>query len=135
MLSNPTKEQVKSHGMVFTPSTLVNEMLDKLPHEVFTDPNKMFLDNSCGRGAFLIEVMSRKMKSGASHHQALLTIFGVELDEKNTIECRKLLLGKSDSIELKELLNKHIICADALDPKHPGWKEVGFYWSKLYPDT
>lgn len=121
--------------MVFTPSTLVNEMLDKLPHEVFADSNKTFLDNSCGRGAFLIEVMSRKMKSGASHEQALLTIFGVELDEKNAIECRKRLLGKSDNVKLKELLDNHIICADALDPKHPGWKEVGFYWSKLYPDT
>ena len=137
-----TEEAIKQRGEVFTPTTLVNEMLDKLPPEVFTDPTKTFLDNSAGNGQFLFEVMRRKMMVNPSkgrdffirHRKALLTIFGVELDEKNAIECRKRLLGKSDSIELKELLEHHIICADALDPKHPGWKHVGFYWCKLYPD-
>ena len=138
-----TEEAIKQRGEVFTPTTLVNEMLDKLPPEVFTDPTKTFLDNSCGNGQFLFEVMRRKMMTMPPtkgrdffirHRKALLTIFGVELDEKNAIECRKRLLGKSDSVELQELVRLHIICADALDPNHPGWNEVGFYWSKLYPD-
>lgn len=134
MKTHHTKEAIKQRGEVFTPNSLVNEMLDRLPKEVFTNKDKTFLDNSCGNGAFLFEVMNRKMKSGASHSQALLNIFGVELDEKNAEECRKRLLGNSESIELKELVRLHIICADALDSKHPGWEEVGFYWSKLYPD-
>ena len=141
-----TEEAIKQRGEVFTPTPLVNEMLDKLPKEVFTDPTKTFLDNSCGNGQFLFEVMRRKMEVFRKHNPkgrnffkihrlALLNIFGVELDPKNAEECRKRLLGKSDSIELRELLRLHIICADALDPKHPGWEEVGFYWSKLYPDS
>ena len=45
--------RVKSTGEVFTPTPLVQEMLDQLPSDVFTDPSKTFLDNSCGDGQFL----------------------------------------------------------------------------------
>lgn len=43
-----TKEKRKKLGQVFTPPTLVNEMLDKLPPEAFKDSSKTWLDNSCG---------------------------------------------------------------------------------------
>ena len=135
-----SKELVKSHGMVFTPTTLVNEMLDKLPPELFTNHNKTFLDNSCGNGAFLFEVMRRKMKAGASHIQSLKTIFGVELHLPNVNECKKRLSlniqpSHPDYNTIWNILNNHIICADALDNNHSGWNTVGFYWNTLYPNS
>lgn len=133
-----TQEAVKQRGEVFTPDGLVNQMLGKLPWQIFSNPNKTFLDNSCGNGQFLAAVLKRKMwwmmkegwRADYAHKQALKTIYGVELDPKNAEECRKRLLVGSDSKELRAIVDHNIITADALDPKHEGWKEVGFYWSK-----
>ena len=137
-----TEEAIKQRGEVFTPTTLVNEMLSKLPYQVFKDRIKTFLDNSCGNGQFLFAVMKRKMfclmkQEGMrlfdAHTIALKTIYGVELDAKNAEECRLRLLNGSQSKELRAIVDHNIITADALDPKHEGWKEVGFYWSKDDP--
>jgi hypothetical protein len=136
-LPAPTKEQIKSHGMCFTPDFLVNEMLDKLPIDVFTHKHKTFLDNSCGRGAFLFQVLKRKMEYlckkqkisiKEAHKIALSTIYGCELDANNAEECRLRLLNGSISKELRDIVDNNIITADALDSKHEGWNKVGFYW-------
>ena len=44
--------EVKEHGEVMTPLTLVNEMLDKLPSEVWVNPNLKWLDPCNGVGTF-----------------------------------------------------------------------------------
>jgi len=86
------KLRIKSSGEVFTPTPLVQEMLDQLPLEVFTDPEKTFLDNSCGDGQFLSEVLIKKMENGATFEQALSTIYGVDLMPDNVQLCRDRLL-------------------------------------------
>ena len=48
-----------SKGEVFTPISLVSEMLDKIPEEVWKKPNSKFLDPCMGRGTFLIEIVRR----------------------------------------------------------------------------
>ena len=53
------KHRVKQTAEVFTPTPLVQEMMDKLEQQdptLFSDPNKIFLDNSCGDCQFLSEV-------------------------------------------------------------------------------
>lgn len=136
---NHTDEAIKQRGEVFTPTPLVKDMLRKLPSSLFKDRTKTFLDNSCGNGQFLFQVMYLKMlwmmkKEGArlfdAHKAALKTIYGCELDPKNAEECRLRLLKGSISRELRAIVDHNIICADALDPKHEGWKDVGFYWEK-----
>ena len=121
-----TVEAVKERGEVFTPTPLVNEMLDKLPPKLFIDATKTFLDNSCGNGQFLASVLERKMANGISHEDALKTIYGVELDSDNAKECRERLLKGHE--EFRAIVENNIICADALDPLHKGWSKVGFYW-------
>ena len=87
------KLRVKETAEVFTPTPLVQEMLDKLEEsdsELFTNPTKTFLDNSCGDGQFLSEVVIRKMeRSGCTLEQALSTTYGVELMEDNVKLCKK----------------------------------------------
>jgi type I restriction-modification system DNA methylase subunit len=123
-----TKKSIKEFGEVFTPTWLVCDILDKLPVSLFQE-NKTFLDNSCGNGQFLIEVLTRKLQHGFTHEKALSQIFGIELNPKNVEECKtKLLLG-SRNPELIAIINHNIICADSLDPTHRGWDEVGFMWS------
>jgi len=106
------KLRVKATGEVFTPTPLVQEILDKLPIEQFTDPTKTFLDPSCGDGQFLSEVLIRKMENGSTFEQALQTIYGVDLMQDNIDLCRKrLLCGRED---LRYIVEQNIVCADAL---------------------
>jgi hypothetical protein len=112
------KLRVKQTAEVFTPTPLVQEMLNKLEVQdptLFSDPTKTFLDNSCGDGQFLSEVVIRKIKrSDCSLEQALKTTYGVELMEDNVIECRKRLAGPNPTPEILEIVNKNIVCHDAL---------------------
>ena len=106
------KSRVKATGEVFTPTPLVQEILDQLPNVYFTDPNKTFLDPSCGDGQFLGEVLIRKMENGSTFEQALSTIYGVDLMEDNVDLCReRLLCGRED---LRHIVEKNIVCHDGL---------------------
>jgi len=78
-----TEERKKKLGEVFTPITLVNEMLDKLPPEVWED-GKTFCDPTCGNGNFLVEVLKRKIALG---HKELNKVFGVDIMQDNVDEC------------------------------------------------
>ena len=107
--------RVKQTAEVFTPTPLVQEMLNKLPQELFTDSTKTFLDNSCGDGQFLSEVVIRKMElSGCTFEQALSTTFGVDLMPDNVQMCKKRLAGPEPTQEILDILEKNIVCADAL---------------------
>ena len=105
-------ERVKKFGEVFTPKELVNEVLDKLSQDLFKNPLKTYLDPSCGDGAFLVEVLERKLNNGIDYEQALSTIYGVDILEDNVELCRKGLLGKNRHLE--HIVEKNIVCADAL---------------------
>ena len=48
-----------SNDEVFTPPNVVNQMLDLLPQELFSDPNTTFLDPACKTGVFLREIAKR----------------------------------------------------------------------------
>jgi hypothetical protein len=93
-------------------------MLDKLEEQdptLFSDPSKTFLDNSCGDGQFLSEVVIRKMeRSGCTLEQALRTTYGIELMEDNVRECRKRLAGPNPTPEILKIVESNIICHDAL---------------------
>lgn len=106
------RSRVKATGEVFTPTPLVQQMLDQLPQDLFIDTNKTFLDNSCGDGQFLGEVLICKMEHGSTFEQALSTVYGVDLMQDNVDECRKrLLCGRED---LRHIVERNIVCHDAL---------------------
>lgn len=106
--------RVKATGEVFTPTKLVREILEQMPIDQFTDPTKTFLDNSCGDGQFLGEVLIRKMENGSTFKQALSTIYGVDLMQDNVDECRKRLLCGSMDPEHINIVEQNIYQADAL---------------------
>ena len=94
-----SKRRMADHGEVFTPSWLVEKMLDLVKGE--TDRiDSRFLEPACGSGNFLIPVLQRKLaaveaKFGKSdferRHYALLAVmctYGVEVLADNIAECR-----------------------------------------------
>jgi hypothetical protein len=44
-----------------TPALLVNNILDKLPIDTWTNPDKTFLDPFCGTGEFVVQIQKRLM--------------------------------------------------------------------------
>jgi hypothetical protein len=120
------KLRVKETAEVFTPTPLVQEMLDNLPQDLFEDSTKTFLDPSCGDGQFLSEVVIRKMeKSGCTLEQALSTTYGVELMEDNVKLCKERLAGPNPTQEILDILDKNIVCADALKYDYSFGEPVG----------
>jgi hypothetical protein len=106
------KSRVKATGEVFTPTSLVQKILDELPQELFQDPAKTYLDPSCGDGQFLSEVLIRKLEHRQNFEQALSTIYGIDLMPDNVKLCQdRLLCGRED---LRHIVEKNIVCADAL---------------------
>ena len=65
MIACPTKREHRSkrNAEVFTPPTLVKQMLDKLPEQLWED-GKTFCDPACGNGNFLIAILWRKLELG-----------------------------------------------------------------------
>ena len=113
-MSGIEREQtrVKATSEVFTPTPLVQEILDKLPQEQFVDPDKTFLDPACGDGQFLGEILIRKMENGSTFEQALSTIYGVDLMQDNVELCRERLLCERE--DLRHIVEQNIVCADGL---------------------
>ena len=105
-------ERIKAHGEVFTPTALVKEVVEKLPVKQFEDPTKTFLDNSCGNGRFLSEVLIKKLEQGHEFKIALSTIYGVDIMSDNVLICQNRLLCGIE--ELRHIVEKNIVCADAL---------------------
>ena len=117
------RTRVKATGEVFTPTPLVQEILDQLDPQLFQDLTKTFLDPTCGDGQFLGEVLIRKMENGNTFEQALSTVYGVDMMLDNVKLCQdRLLCGRED---LRHIVEKNIVCADALryhyrfDGSHP----------------
>jgi len=106
------KVRTKATGEVFTPTLMVQKILNQLPNGLFTDSEKTFLDNSCGDGQILSEVLIRKLENGIDFETALSTIYGVDLMLDNVKLCRdRLLCGRED---LRHIVEKNIVCHDAL---------------------
>ena len=129
------KSRVKQTAEIFTPTELVVEKIDKLEKvdpELFTNPTKTFLDNSCGDGQFLSEVIIRKMeRSNCTLEQALSTTYGVELMEDNVKLCKKRLAGPNPTQEILDILDKNIVCHDALTYDYSFGGEVWWEGSGL----
>ena len=107
--------RVKFTSEVFTKTEDVQTCLDEFEEEVWLDVNKKFIDPSCGDGQFLSEVVIRKMeRSHCTLEQALSTTYGVELMEDNVKLCKERLAGPNPTQEILDILDKNIVCADAL---------------------
>lgn len=134
-----SRKRIADHGEVFTPSWMVEDMLNLVQTESQRIDSR-FLEPACGSGNFLKSVLQRKLNSVESrygksefernHHAlfALMCIYGIELLEDNILECRAVLheiyarfLGVDESSTWHKagqlVLNANIIHGDALTIK------------------
>lgn len=95
----PDKNDVKLFNGVFTPIELVCNMLSKLPHRVWINPNLVWLDPTNGFGNFSLIVYYKLMfglakaipdKSERSKHIIEKMVWMIELNPINTTICKKI---------------------------------------------
>lgn len=94
-----SKQRVADHGEVFTPSWMVEDMLDLVLEESERIDSRV-LEPACGSGNFLVPVLTRKLLTVAAKHGksdfekrhyalfALMCTYGIELLPDNAEECR-----------------------------------------------
>lgn len=138
-----SKQRVTEHGEVFTNEREVKAMCDLVKQETERIDSR-FLEPACGEGAFLTEILSRKLSvvkrnyaQNASDYEryavlAVTSIYGVDILEDNTEICRQKLFdiwnkAYTDNTReqandqcretIKFILRKNILCGDALTMK------------------
>jgi len=132
------KKRRRETGEDFTSEILVNQMLDLLKTENFTNLEKTLCDPGCGNGNFLIEILKRKLANGHPPLQALSTIYGVELMLDNVEECRDRLLIELPSLtpeeakEARRIVNYNIVCHDSLLWNFEEWRPIKRKAKKLF---
>lgn len=92
-----TNKEVKKHGRIYTPDFLVKTILDFGAYSTPEILGKHVIDNSCGDGAFLKEIVQRYCNIFLHLNSDLLElkqhletfIHGIELDENECFKCKK----------------------------------------------
>ena len=115
----PKEKEKKENGEVFTPLSLVNEMLDKLDEayikehgkSIFTEPSFKWLDTAVGIGNFPIIVYQRLMKGLIAQlpneeerrkHILEQMIYSAELTPKNVFIYKKIFCGDKYKLNIYE---------------------------------
>ena len=138
-----SKQRVADHGEVFTNPREVNAMLDLVKQETERIDSR-FLEPACGKGAFIAEVLHRKLrivkeryaKSPLEYERyavlAVSSIYGIDILEDNVADCQQVMLDifkEEYKLALKQdcspeceatirfILKKNIIWGDALTLK------------------
>jgi len=126
------RERIDQTGEVFTPTPLVNIILDNLPKSYFTN-DKSFCDPACGDGQFLVEVLKRKLENGVDPAIATKSIYGVDLMSDNIEHCKRRLrkilkdfviennIANELSGNIKRRIDHNIVCCDALKWDFENW--------------
>jgi len=119
------RDRVKKNGEVFTPSSIVEKMMDMVSDEsVWSDPAKKFIDPTCGNGNILIGILRRRLANGVSAKDAVSTLYGIELMEDNVILARKRIAEEIGTHEYDDIIEHNIVCSDFFKWDLENWKST-----------
>lgn len=151
-----SKKRVSDHGEVFTAEREVKAMCDLVKAETERIDSR-FLEPACGEGAFLTEILRRKLavvkrqykRSPLDYEKyavvAITSLYGVDILEDNAEICRQKLFDiwnkeytanakKQANDQCREtvrfILRKNILCGDALTLRQADGSPIVFAeWS------
>lgn len=114
-------KNIKHKGQVYTPNYIVKIILDLSGYETGNIIGKHVIDNSCGDGAFLSEIVTRyfaECKKRGYDNQKICSdleeyVHGIEIDEIEYKKCIENMDVLVSSFGLRKI-NWDIICADSL---------------------
>lgn len=112
--SDKTEERLSRHEATaedFTPDSVVEDMLSRIPDTIFSDVKKTVCDPCAGIGNLLATILTKRLQSHCKNwsdvYWAVASLFGVELMQDNVDTLKKRLndiidnqdLWKSDSFD------------------------------------
>jgi hypothetical protein len=99
-------DRIKQTQEVFTPTDLINLMIEDIPIEQLKNPNSRFMDNCAGSGNFIVCLYEALQEYHSKDHIVNNMLYAVELMEDNHKEmCRRIGVP---------IDHPHFVCADAL---------------------
>ncbi len=112
---------IKTNGRVYTPDYLVKNILDMANYSGLNILRKHVIDNSCGNGSFLLEIVSRYCESSFKigkpiediRNELSFYVHGIEIDEQVCNICRNRLNSLIKQFNI-DSVNWDIRCADTL---------------------
>ena len=156
-----SKQRVQKHGEVFTPSWMVQKMIDTPGiKEATEDIYKTFLEPSAGDGNFLEAILERKLSAVTKNYDkrnwktkslfALSSIYGIEFLEDNLEVARSRMFlhyldwyedsfgvrlsSKTDIYKSAHyLIKKNVVRGNTLTKRHPDSNELIMFseWKRV----
>lgn len=77
------RDNIKNTGEVFTPTHIVDLMLDMIPASVWRDPNVVFIEPTCGNGQFVERIAVRRLDSGIDPNTVNQTLIALDISDEN----------------------------------------------------
>ncbi len=154
-----SRKRIADFGEVYTPSWIVNAMLDLVKPETERIESR-FLEPACGSGNFLVEILTRKMRVVEKRYRrsqpeyeryavlAVSSIYGIDILEDNVAECRERLFGIFDNFytqrfklgakedcraAVRFILGRNIVWGDALTLQTVGEHPEAIVFSEWSP--
>ena len=136
-INNKRKERHKKTQEDFTPAEICHILFEG-QDELYKDFSKTFCDPCCGTGniiRYLLKERLKYCKVEEDVYTALETIYGTELMEDNTKECRQKILydclkwSSEHDVDLRDrklisIIEHNIVCTDTFKWDYENWKEL-----------
>lgn len=109
-----SKADAKRLDAFYTPPSLGKQMVDKLTSSIV---GKTCLDNCCGYGGLVLQMLDKKVEQGEDAAQALSEVYGIEFDKKNLEICIRNLriwADKNHATWNEDMIRSHFRQGDAL---------------------
>lgn len=116
-----SRERVVKNGEVFTPDSIVEQLLACVSEDQWKDPTKTFCDPTCGNGQILVNILKRRLAAGVSKKDAISTLYGVELMEDNCDLTRKRLAAVLGTSKYNDIIEHNIVCSDFFEWDFEHW--------------
>lgn len=123
------KSEVKTRGKIYTPNYLVKNICDMGGYVAGKIAKKHVIDNSCGDGAFLCEIVERYINDylnrsddkNALKKEIEKYVHGIELDHDESEKCKENMQIVCSKYGIEEV-KFDVICADTLQalPNYAG---------------
>ena len=117
------EEEKNKYGEVFTPVKIIEEMLDKLPKQVWSNPELKWLEPACGIGNFFMIVYKRLLKglkrwepneNKRGNWIVKNMLYMIEVNPKNVNICKRIFGQKAN-----------ICCGNFLENSEKCFKKFG----------
>ncbi len=136
-ITDKRKERHQKTQEDFTPVEICHILFEG-QDELFSNFKKTFCDPCCGTGNIIRYLLRERLKYCKTEddvYNALDTIYGTELMEDNTEECKQKILidclkwSSSNDLDLKDkklmqIIEHNIVCTDTFKWDYENWKEL-----------